>query len=95
VLIYLDLRVTLAQVVVKNPETGDEEACRIAFRNTNADGKTEVGLEFVQPSPISGACPSRLPIGPLAIPKSPAKLSSFLANPVTMVRQLSAPQITA
>jgi len=51
-LIYLDLPVTLGQViVVKNPETGEEQACRVAFRNKNADGKTEVGLEFVQPAP--------------------------------------------
>jgi PilZ domain len=51
-LIYLNLPVALGQViVVKNPETGDEQAGRVAFRNTRADGKTEVGLEFVQPAP--------------------------------------------
>jgi hypothetical protein len=51
-LIYLNLPVTLGQVIViKNPETAEEQACRVAFRNTNADGKTEVGLEFVQPAP--------------------------------------------
>lgn len=49
-LIYLDLPVTVGQVVVvENPETAEEQACRIAFRNKNADGKTEV--EFVQPAP--------------------------------------------
>jgi hypothetical protein len=51
-LIYLDLPATLGQViVVKNPETVEEQACRIAFHNKNADGKTEVGVEFVQPAP--------------------------------------------
>jgi hypothetical protein len=45
-LIYLDLPITLGQViVVKNPETEEE------LHNKNADGKTEVGLEFVQPAP--------------------------------------------
>jgi hypothetical protein len=61
----------------------------MAFRNTNADGKTKVGLEFVPPAP-HGAFPSRHPIGPLTIPKSPAKLSRLLANFVTIVRKSGA-----
>jgi len=47
-LIYLQLKVAVGQVIiVKNPETSEEQACRVAYINPAADGKTEVGLEFV------------------------------------------------
>jgi hypothetical protein len=77
-LIYLNLPVSLGQVmVVKNPETGEEQACHVAFRNTDAGGKTEVGLEFVQPARHFWRVSFHPPIGPLTIRKSPANLSRF------------------
>jgi hypothetical protein len=51
-LIHLSLKVNVGQViVVKNPETGEEQACRIARCTPAPDGKNEVGIEFVQPAP--------------------------------------------
>jgi hypothetical protein len=51
-LIHLNLNVTVGQViVVKNPETGEEQACRVIRCNPLPDGRNEVGIEFVQPAP--------------------------------------------
>lgn len=51
-LIYLDLQVRLGQVVIlQNPETSEEESCRIIRTNPVAGGKIEVGIEFLKPAP--------------------------------------------
>ena len=51
-LIYLSLQVTPGQaVILKNPETNEEQLCRVARADPVPDGKTEVGLEFVKPAP--------------------------------------------
>lgn len=51
-LIYLDLKVAIGQaVILQNPETDEEQPCRIAYLNELPEGKTEVGIEFVRPAP--------------------------------------------
>ncbi len=51
-LLHLSLKVKLAQIVgLRNPETAEEQACRVAFVNDGPDGKTEVGVEFLQAAP--------------------------------------------
>jgi hypothetical protein len=36
---------------VKNKITGEEMACRIAYLGSPSEGKSQVGLEFLQPAP--------------------------------------------
>ncbi len=36
---------------LKNKITGEERACRIAYLGPPSGGKTQVGLEFIEPSP--------------------------------------------
>jgi hypothetical protein len=51
-LIYLSLKVTVGQVIIlKNPETNEEQLCRVARANPAPDGRTEVGIAFVKPAP--------------------------------------------
>lgn len=51
-LVVLSSPVTAGQVVIlKNPETSEEQACRIASIHKHADSPTEVGIEFVKPAP--------------------------------------------
>jgi len=51
-LIYLTLKVTVGQVIIlKNPETNEEQLCRVARADPAPDGRTEVGIEFVKPAP--------------------------------------------
>lgn len=51
-LIYLSLKVVPGQVIIlKNPETNEEQLCRVVRADPAADGRTEVGLEFVKPAP--------------------------------------------
>lgn len=51
-LIYLSLKVTVGQVIIlKNPETDEEQLCRVARADPAPDGRTEVGIEFVKPAP--------------------------------------------
>jgi len=51
-LIYLTLRVNIGQMIIlKNPETNEEQLCRVARADPAPDGRTEVGIEFVKPAP--------------------------------------------
>jgi hypothetical protein len=51
-LIYLSLKVTVGQVIIlKNPETNEEQLCRVARADPAPDGRTEVGIEFAKPAP--------------------------------------------
>ncbi len=51
-LIYLSLKVAVGQVIIlKNPETNEEQLCRVARADPAPDGRIEVGLEFVKPAP--------------------------------------------
>jgi hypothetical protein len=51
-LIQLNMMVISSQrLVVKNVKTGEEQLCQVASIATNENGKTEVGIEFVEPSP--------------------------------------------
>jgi len=51
-LINLDLPVRVGQVVIlQNPETGEEQSCRVVRINPVRDSKTEVGIEFLKPAP--------------------------------------------
>ena len=51
-LIYLSLKVTPGQsIILKNPETNEEQLCRVARADPAPDGRTEVGIEFVKPAP--------------------------------------------
>ncbi|HYW67061.1 MAG TPA: hypothetical protein VFB10_10180 [Candidatus Dormibacteraeota bacterium] len=51
-LIYLSLKVAVGQVIIlKNPETNEEQLCRVARADQAPDGRIEVGLEFVKPAP--------------------------------------------
>lgn len=51
-LIYLSLKVTVGQaIILKNPETNEEQLCRVARADPAPDGRTEVGVEFVKAAP--------------------------------------------
>src|ERR1700739_2722690 len=51
-LIGLDLPVRVGQVVIlQNPETSEEQSCRIIRVNPTREGKAEVGIEFLKPAP--------------------------------------------
>lgn len=51
-LISLDLPVWAGQVVIlQNPETSEEQTCRIIRVNPKREGKAEVGIEFLKPAP--------------------------------------------
>ncbi|HXR33014.1 MAG TPA: PilZ domain-containing protein [Verrucomicrobiae bacterium] len=51
-LIYLSLKVTAGQMIIlKNPETNEEQLCRVVRADPAPDGRTEVGIEFVKPAP--------------------------------------------
>ncbi len=51
-LIYLSLKVTVGQaIILKNPETSEEQLCRVARADPAPDGRIEVGIEFVKPAP--------------------------------------------
>jgi hypothetical protein len=39
------------KLVVKNLKTGEEQPCRIVYVGPTEVGSTQVGIEFVQPSP--------------------------------------------
>jgi hypothetical protein len=53
-LIYLSLKVTVGQaIILKNPETNEEQLCRVARADPAPDGRTEVGIEFVKAAPTS------------------------------------------
>jgi hypothetical protein len=50
-LIYLAMNVRVGQaLIVRNPETSEEQSCRVAYTNAAQDGKCEVGLEFTTPA---------------------------------------------
>jgi PilZ domain len=40
------------QIRIVNPKTAEELPCRVAFLGKRMDGKTEVGLEFAEASPL-------------------------------------------
>jgi hypothetical protein len=51
-LIRLELKVRVGQtVILQNPETSEEQTCRVVHVNTSAEGKTEVAIEFLRPAP--------------------------------------------
>ena len=51
-LIILELPVRVGQVVIlQNPETSEEQSCRIIRVNPAPQGKFEVGIEFLKPAP--------------------------------------------
>jgi hypothetical protein len=51
-LIALDLPVRVGQVVIlQNPETSEEQSCRVIRVNPAREGKAEVGIEFMKPAP--------------------------------------------
>jgi hypothetical protein len=51
-LIYLNLKVTLGQaIILQNPETSEDQPCRIIRSNPLGQGKNEVGIEFLKPAP--------------------------------------------
>jgi len=51
-LIRLDLKVRVGQtIILQNPETSEEQTCRVIHVNTLAEGKTEVAIEFLKPAP--------------------------------------------
>jgi PilZ domain len=51
-LISLELPVSPGQVVIlQNPETSEEQPCRIVRVDRAPKGKSEVGIEFLKPAP--------------------------------------------
>jgi hypothetical protein len=51
-LINLDLPVRVGQVVIlQNPETSEEQSCRIIRVSPVRKGKSEFGIEFLKPTP--------------------------------------------
>jgi hypothetical protein len=51
-LIALELPVRVGQVIiVQNPETNEEQSCRVIRFNPSREGKAEVGFEFLKPAP--------------------------------------------
>jgi len=50
-LIHLTMKVRVGQaLIIRNPESSEEQSCRVAYVNEEHDGRCEVGLEFVTPS---------------------------------------------
>jgi len=39
-------------VTIVNPKSAEELPCTVTFMGQNESGKTEVGLEFIEPSPL-------------------------------------------
>jgi len=51
-LIHLELKVTEGQtLILQNPETSEEQTCRVVRTKSGTDGKTEVAIEFLKPAP--------------------------------------------
>jgi len=51
-LIFLSLKVEFGQkILIKNPETDEEQFVRVVRVNPTPDGRTEVGIEFLRPAP--------------------------------------------
>lgn len=51
-LIYLALKVEVGQkIILKNPETSEEQIVRVIHATPAPDGKIEVGIEFLRPAP--------------------------------------------
>ena len=51
-LINLELPVHVGQVIIlQNPETCEEQSCRVIRVNSAPGGKPEVGIEFLKPAP--------------------------------------------
>jgi hypothetical protein len=51
-LIRLDLKVRIGQtIILQNPETAEEQTCRVIHVSTLAEGKTDVAIEFLKPAP--------------------------------------------
>lgn len=51
-LIHLNLAVRVGQVIIlQNPETSEEQPCRVIRIDPAATGKREVGIEFLKPAP--------------------------------------------
>jgi hypothetical protein len=51
-LMHLAMKVTVGQeLTIKNPETREEQPCRVIHINAAQPEITEVGFEFVQPAP--------------------------------------------
>lgn len=51
-LIYLSLKAVIGQkLIIKNTETGEEQFVRVVRTNPASDGKHEVAIEFLRPSP--------------------------------------------
>ena len=50
-LIHLVMKVRVGQaLIIRNPDSSEEQSCRVAYVNDEHDGKCEVGLEFSTPS---------------------------------------------
>jgi hypothetical protein len=50
-LLYLKAKVSIGQLVtIKNPDTREEQSCRVVYRNAQLDN-SEVGIEFINPAP--------------------------------------------
>src|SRR5215813_7056940 len=51
-LIYLSQKVEVGQkILIKNPETAEEQFVRVVRANPAPEGRAEVGVEFLRPSP--------------------------------------------
>jgi hypothetical protein len=51
-LISLDLPVRVGQVIIlQNPETNEEQSCRIIHASPSREGKPEAGIEFLKAAP--------------------------------------------
>jgi len=51
-LITLELPLRVGQVIIlQNPETGEEQSCRVIRVSPVREGKAEVGIEFLTPAP--------------------------------------------
>jgi len=51
-LIYLTVKVTPGDsLILNNPETNEEQLCRVSRADPSSDGRVEVGIEFVKPAP--------------------------------------------
>jgi hypothetical protein len=72
-LIHLAMKVTVGQeLTIKNPETREEQLCRVVRLNTTQPEITEVGFEFVKPAPQFWRISFPPPDWTLGDPKMPA-----------------------
>jgi hypothetical protein len=82
-LLALSMRVALNQkILIRNPDTLEEQFGRVVHVTHGAEGKLEVGVEFLKPAPKFWRISFPPTTGPPKSPKSPPTPSDATPRPV-------------